>query len=544
MKQIRICILSEELILMRLVKKKITIAVLLMMLSSIFLFPLSVFGAEKEDMANGEFIVGMEAAYPPFNWTQSDDSNGAVLIQGSNQYANGYDVAVAKDLAKTLDKKLVIVKTAWDGLLPALTSGKIDAIVAGMSPTDERKEQIDFSNNYYTSNLVMMVRSDGDFASAKSIDDFTGAKITAQLGTFHYTVIPQIPEVQQQQAMQNFSAMRVALESAIIDGYVTERPEGVTAQKANSHFKMVEFSQDGGFQTSEEDTAIAVGVRKGDPNLAAINEYLNNFSVDEQNALMDKEIGFQPMSDDEHQAWYRQIAAIAMENADLFIRGAGMTLFISLIGTIVGTLIGLLIGVFRTIPESENKFLAFIYRIISFLVTAYIEIFRGTPMIVQAMVLYYGTALAFGLNLDRTIAALLIVSINTGAYMSEIVRGGIFSVDIGQFEAAQAIGMTHRQTMIKVVLPQVIRNILPATGNEFVINIKDTSVLSVISVSELFFQGSTVSQQNFMYFQTFAIICVIYFVLTFTITRILRFVETKLDGPDAYVPISNQMQVE
>ncbi|MDR0885018.1 MAG: amino acid ABC transporter permease [Clostridiales Family XIII bacterium] len=233
-----------------------------------------------------------------------------------------------------------------------------------------------------------------------------------------------------------------------------------------------------------------------------------------------------------------------MENADLFIRGAGMTLFISLIGTIVGTLIGLLIGVFRTIPESENKFLAFIYRIISFLVTAYIEIFRGTPMIVQAMVLYYGTALAFGLNLDRTIAALLIVSINTGAYMSEIVRGGIFSVDIGQFEAAQAIGMTHRQTMIKVVLPQVIRNILPATGNEFVINIKDTSVLSVISVSELFFQGSTVSQQNFMYFQTFAIICVIYFVLTFTITRILRFVETKLDGPDAYVPISNQMQVE
>jgi putative lysine transport system permease protein len=525
-------------------KKKITAAILFMIILSTLIFPLSAFGAEDEETTKGEFKVGMEAAYPPFNWTQSDDSNGAVPIQGSNQYANGYDVAVAKDLAKTLDKKLVIVKTAWDGLLPALTSGKIDAIVAGMSPTSERKEQIDFSNNYYTSDLVMMVRSDGNFAKAASIEDFKGAKITAQLGTFHYTVIPQIPEVQQQQAMQNFSAMRVALESAIIDGYVTERPEGVTAQKANGHFKMVEFSKDSGFLTSEEDTAIAVGVRKGEPDLAKINEYLGNFSVDEQKELMDKEIGFQPTPEDEHKSWYKQVADIATENADLFIRGAVMTLFISLIGTVIGTIIGLLIGVFRTIPEPENKILATLYKIASFLVTAYIEIFRGTPMIVQAMVLYYGTALAFGLNLDRTIAALLIVSINTGAYMSEIVRGGIFAVDKGQFEAAQAIGMTHSQTMLKVVLPQVIRNILPATGNEFVINIKDTSVLSVISVSELFFEGSTVSQQNFMYFQTFAIICLIYFVLTFTITRLLRLIETRLDGPDAYVPISNQMQVE
>jgi putative lysine transport system permease protein len=146
--------------------------------------------------------------------------------------------------------------------------------------------------------------------------------------------------------------------------------------------------------------------------------------------------------------------------------------------------------------------------------------------------------------MDRTVAALLIVSINTGAYMSEIVRGGIFAVDDGQFEAAQAIGMTHGQTMRKIVLPQVLRNILPATGNEFVINIKDTSVLSVISVAELFFQGTTVASQNFQYFQTFGVICAIYFVLTFTITRILRLVEKKIDGPDAYIAIANQMQVE
>jgi len=150
-------------------------------------------------------------------------------------------------------------------------------------------------------------------------------------------------------------------------------------------------------------------------------------------------------------------------------------------------------------------------------------------MIVQSMVIYYGTAQAFGINIDRTLAAIFIVSINTGAYMSEIVRGGIFAVDKGQFEAATALGFSHGQTMRKIVLPQVIRNILPATGNEFVINIKDTSVLNVISVVELYFAGNTVATQTYQYFQTFFVIAAIYFVLTFTVTRILRYVERRLD---------------
>ncbi len=149
-------------------------------------------------------------------------------------------------------------------------------------------------------------------------------------------------------------------------------------------------------------------------------------------------------------------------------------------------IIGLLVGIFRTLPLSENPVGRFLQRIVNGLLTIYIEVFRGTPMMVQAMVIFYGTALAFGVSMNRTLAAVLIVSINTGAYMSEIVRGGIFAVDDGQFEAAQAIGMTHWQTMIKVVLPQVMRNILPATGNEIIINIKDTAVLSVISVADLF----------------------------------------------------------
>lgn len=237
------------------------------------------------------------------------------------------------------------------------------------------------------------------------------------------------------------------------------------------------------------------------------------------------------------------IVKILQDNLPMFLRGAGMTLFISIIGTLIGTLIGLLVGVIRTIPVPERGIKKVFLKIINIILSVYIEFFRGTPMIVQAMVIFYGSAQFLGIDINKIVAALFIVSINTGAYMSEIVRGGIVSIDKGQFEAAQAIGMTHSQTMINVVLPQVIRNILPATGNEFVINIKDTSVLNVISVSELFFTTKSIAGNNFRYFESFFVACILYFIMTFTVTRILRAIERKLDGPDNYIMAGNQMQV-
>ena len=176
--------------------------------------------------------------------------------------------------------------------------------------------------------------------------------------------------------------------------------------------------------------------------------------------------------------------------------------------------------------------------------SVYVEFFRGTPMIVQAMVIYYGSLMAFGIDMDRIAAAIFIVSINTGAYTAEIVRGGIISIDKGQFEAAHAIGMNHAKTMLNVVLPQVLRNILPAIGNEFVINIKDTSVLNVIAVSELFFQTKSIAGMNFRYFEPFIIASIIYLIMTLTVTQILRFIERRLDGPENFNIIpGNQMQV-
>lgn len=236
---------------------------------------------------------------------------------------------------------------------------------------------------------------------------------------------------------------------------------------------------------------------------------------------------------------------IISEYWPMYLRGAGLTLLISIIGTIVGSIIGLLIGTIRTIPLPEKGIKRSILKVVNAIITVYVEVFRGTPMIVQAMVIYYGAvSLLHGATINRTLAALFIVSINTGAYTAEITRGGIISIDKGQFEAAHAIGMNHRKTMLNVVLPQVLRNILPALGNEFVINIKDTSVLNVISVSELYFQTSSVTSATFDFTNSFLVASAIYLTMTLTVTRILRLIERRMEGPDSYQVIpGNQMQV-
>ena len=510
-------------------------------LFTLFLFSLGFVNTVHAD----EYLrIGMEAAYAPFNWTQDDDKNGAVKIEGTNQYANGYDVQIAKQVAKALGKKPLVVKTSWNGLIPALTSGKLDMIIAGMSPTAERKKEIAFSNSYYTSEPVVLVNKDGSYANAKTLKDFKGAKITSQQGVYLYNLISQLTGAKQETAMGDFAQMRQALESGVIDGYISERPEALTAESANSKFKMIQFKK--GFEVNEEDATIAIGMRKNDSRITQVNDAIAKISAKDQVALMDKMIQNQPVDTDaskDKTTFFGQVTKILKDNWPQFLRGAGLTLLISITGTIAGLIIGLLIGVYRTAPTAKNKALAILQTLFGWFLNVYIEIFRGTPMIVQSMVIYYGTAQAFGVSIDRTIAAIFIVSINTGAYMSEIVRGGIFAVDKGQFEAATALGMTHNQTMRKVVLPQVVRNILPATGNEFVINIKDTSVLNVISVVELYFSGNTIATQTYQYFQTFTIIAVIYFVLTFTVTRILRYVERRFDTDD-YTTGANQMQTK
>lgn len=232
-------------------------------------------------------------------------------------------------------------------------------------------------------------------------------------------------------------------------------------------------------------------------------------------------------------SFFESVWNIFSNNWDLFLQGAWIALILAILGTIFGGVIGFFIGVMHTIPLKKKSFKSFLLKILNFILTCYVELFRGTPMMVQAMVVFYGLY-AMDIQLNRFVAGLLVISLNTGAYMAEYVRGGIVSIEKGQYEASQAIGMNHFQTMLYIIIPQVARNILPATGNQLVMNIKDSSVLSVISVVELFFTTNSIAGSTFLYAQTFVIACAFYFIMTFTVTRILLWFEKKMDGPDSY----------
>jgi len=233
--------------------------------------------------------------------------------------------------------------------------------------------------------------------------------------------------------------------------------------------------------------------------------------------------------------FWGRVVYLLQQYGPSFLRGAGTTMLIAVISTAVGCLIGFGVGIVQTTPtDKEHPVKYFLMKVVRFLLDAYVEIFRGTPMMVQAMFIYYGLAQLFNIHLGTMEAALFIVSINTGAYMAETVRGGILSIDPGQTEGAKAIGMTHVQTMNAVILPQALRNIMPQIGNNLIINIKDTCVLSVIGTVELFFATKSVAGAMYTYFEAFTITMAIYFVLTFSCSRLLRLCESKMDGPDSY----------
>ncbi len=245
--------------------------------------------------ASGVLKVGMECNYAPYNWSQTTESEYTVKV-ADNMYADGYDVQIAKKIADALGVTLVIKPIEWDGLIPALESKDIDMVIAGMSPTDDRKLSIDFSDTYFDSNLVMVIKKDSQYASATSIADFSGAKITGQLNTFHYKVIDQIKGVNKQTALPDFAALTQALAAGTIDGYVCEKPGAVSAVAANSDFTFVEFASGNGFTCDPAESSISVGIRKNSSLTEEINKVLATLSTADKEALMDAAISRQPVN--------------------------------------------------------------------------------------------------------------------------------------------------------------------------------------------------------------------------------------------------------
>ena len=237
------------------------------------------------------------------------------------------------------------------------------------------------------------------------------------------------------------------------------------------------------------------------------------------------------------QDFFVNCATVLQKYGFSYLRGAGTTLLLALVGTFFGCVIGFAVGALQTIPVDKQRDPVWkrgLLHLLHGVLRCYVELFRGTPMIVQAVFIYYGLMQLFNIKLDMWTAGFFIVSINTGAYMAETVRGGIVSIDPGQTEGAMAIGMNHWQTMIHVILPQALRNIIPQIGNNFIINIKDTSVMFIIGFTEFFATHKGVVGATYKYFPSAAIEMIGYLTMTLIASFLLRLVEKLMDGSDSY----------
>ena len=253
---------------------------------------------------DGVLTIAMECAYAPYNWTQTDDSNGAVPIKDTNDYANGYDVMIAKKICEANGWELEIVRSDWDSLVPSVQTGVIDAVIAGQSMTAERSEQVDFAGPYYYASFAILVKSDSPLASATSINDFAGYTGTAQSATIWYSdCLPQMEGATIATASESAPAMIMAVESGTVDFVVTDLPTATGATVAYPDLTVLDFTgTDGDFQFTDEERAenvnIGVSVRKGNTVLKdAIDSILSTMSVEDFNALMDEAIAIQPLGE-------------------------------------------------------------------------------------------------------------------------------------------------------------------------------------------------------------------------------------------------------
>lgn len=488
-------------------------------------------------LADGTLTVGMECNYAPNNWTVPAGTavNTAVPIKGSKDLCDGFDVQIARKIAEDLGVKLEVAKIPWDGLIPALQSNTIDAIIAGMSPTLERQKTVDFSDPYYINRPVqkIIVKADSKYANATNLEDFKGAGISAQLGTLQEGLVTQVPERKEVSSYEDYNALMQATLAGTIDGYIAEAEVASQQVVSNDKLKVIDFAEGQGFVLSEEDTNISIGIKKGNEDFVnQINGALGKISDDERSMLMNdakERINGEDQSDN-------AFVTLISKFGSFYVKGLSTTLLLAFFGTILGTCAGALLAVLRTL-ESHYKDSAVkkvLKKIVRLFAIAYIDIFRGTPMIVQSMVIYYGPITMFNQYLKSTAqnpetvfqisaiaAGIMILTLNTAAYIAEIIRSGILSIDKGQMEAARSLGLSHKTSMIKIVLPQALKNTIPALMNELIVNIKDSSVLSVIAVNDLFYQGKAAASSNYFTFESYLIVAAIYLVTTMTLTKLI-----------------------
>ncbi|HHA6537547.1 TPA: ABC transporter permease subunit [Staphylococcus aureus] len=445
----------------------------------------------------GELRVGLSADYAPMEFEHT--------VNGKTEYA-GVDIDLAKKIAKDNNLKLKIVNMSFDSLLGALKTGKIDIIISGMTSTPERKKQVDFSDSYMMTKNIMLVKKD-KVNEYKDIKDFNNKKVGAQKGTEQEKIAQTEIENVSITSLSRLPDVILALKSGKVEGAVVEKPVAEAYLKQNPKLGISNVK----FNEEEKDTVIAVP--KDSPKLLSqINKTIKEVK---DKGLIDKYMtnAANAMNDD---------SGFISKYGSFFLKGIKITILISLIGVALGSILGAFVALMKL---SKIK-------IISWIASIYIEILRGTPMLVQVFILFFGITAALGLDISALVCGTIALVINSSAYIAEIIRAGINAVDKGQMEAARSLGLNYRQTMKSVIMPQAIKNILPALGNEFVTLIKESSIVSTIGVGEIMFNAQVVQGISFDPFTPLLVAAALYFVLTFVLTRIMNMIEGRLNASD------------
>lgn len=445
----------------------------------------------------GELRVGLSADYAPMEFEHT--------VNGKTEYA-GVDIDLAKKIAKDNNLKLKIVNMSFDSLLGALKTGKIDIIISGMTSTPERKKQVDFSDSYMMTKNIMLVKKD-KVNEYKDIKDFNNKKVGAQKGTEQEKIAQTEIENASITSLSRLPDVILALKSGKVEGAVVEKPVAEAYLKQNPKLGISNVK----FNEEEKDTVIAVP--KDSPKLLSqINKTIKEVK---DKGLIDKYMtnAANAMNDD---------SGFISKYGSFFLKGIKITILISLIGVALGSILGAFVALMKL---SKIK-------IISWIASIYIEILRGTPMLVQVFIVFFGITAALGLDISALVCGTIALVINSSAYIAEIIRAGINAVDKGQMEAARSLGLNYRQTMKSVIMPQAIKNILPALGNEFVTLIKESSIVSTIGVGEIMFNAQVVQGISFDPFTPLIVVAALYFVLTFVLTRIMNMIEGRLNASD------------
>ncbi|KRM89821.1 polar amino acid ABC transporter inner membrane subunit [Fructilactobacillus florum DSM 22689 = JCM 16035] len=444
----------------------------------------------------GTMVVGTSPDYPPFEFQ---------INQNGKQTDVGIDIEIAKQIAKDQKVKLQLKNMSFASLLVAVQTGKVDMAIGGINPTPERAQNVDFSKIYYSGGQSFLINK-SQAGQIKSKKDLEGKKIGAQSEALQYTLAKKNIPKAQVTGMEKTPDLVLALKTHKLDAVGVEKPVAAAYTSNDPELKAI----DAGYQLGKNDVGAAIAVQKGNPAMVrALNQSIDRIHQQQLIPGYIKQAGKHMKANTQNTSMWHYWK--------YFANGVQYTLIISVVSIFFGIILGVLLALLRL-----SRF-----RVFRWLSISYTEVVRGTPMMVQVLLVYFGLGVL--INIPALTAGIIAVSLNSGAYVSEIIRGGINSVAKGQTEAAKSLGLNASDTMRFVILPQSFKNIWPALGNEFITIIKESSIVSIIGVTDLVYQLNVVRADTYRGVAPIIVAMVIYFVISFILTRILNFYERSMN---------------